>query len=977
MNGLNNAGIFPYSLNNLQVLSLPDGASLPVSCDVPLIRTLTSTNQEISLFESDPDLIDFDIYDKSLKVNTIFAGSGSFNNIYSTGANFLTLNATGINCNTITATTSILSNGSMNAPNANITCFGINSVGGLIQTTNGFTGPFITASSGTFQNVNTNTLTANTININTVNIPNLSFNIATGGFLSTTGTISTQQNFRTTNGINTFDFTDISSSGDTSIYNAGGALQTSFRFDGNERMKLSSSGNLDVSFLQSSGTISTTSGRIQNLNSAWTTNLNDYFINANNDTIFLRPKGETATPADAQAFLTNAGNFTISTGTLSAFNGTFSGGLSATNANISAFALTASSFVNSPYFTGTKADFTNATITNLTGANIRGNFNGNVSVGNPDKMYFYQLDKTTEAMRIEPGAITPVLSWYNATFGSQLQFFMRAEASGGAFTCNQLTATDYVYSTDALHDEFYTTRRDGIQTNSMIFYNNTSFQSRPFIFQNLNQSAYIQAWGNNNRNNGFAIRDTTAERWFIYNKADTSTLAINNNSSDLITLTASVATITPQVNITNTLQVGQSNFGPNCLINLGFSGALGPTPNFRQGYIFMNGSSMFLNNQQFDNVPLLQNSTKGFIVLQPANGTFSTTIRPNGQVVSTNRTDSDAGFTISNSTTGAGYGLYLNKQNDGVNGNNFYNLVIQGNGFNSAITMHAQVSGIMANITLGRTNFPFSNDAITVRPNSLASQDTFMLIANHYQESNGKVYIGQNGTGSTRPSDAFIQNHSNNAGGKKSGIYFQTDTATYGVSCPAQYIDFTGQTFFNPFTNRSTDTPTNSQTGSTLSVVYGFKSLPQVGTVYTMSRGAGKYIPWVKADANNASYTVAGGLQKIALTDATSINASPWQTPAGARQYSFRTDFEGLYDIKWNLNIFASATTAYFVYVYKNGVAQSTSIGDVSRAGTFSFCNGSTLVQCNAGDDIDMRIQADTQTITVGNNSTIQALYHG
>ena len=948
MNGLSN-NIYPYSLNNLQTITTSDGGALPVSANAPIIKTTTATNQNIFLYESETDLIDFNTYNKSLRVKDLIANTGTFSSIYSTGARFFSLNATGVNVDTLTATTSIFSSASLNAPNAFIDCNGINSVGSNpIRTTFGFTGPFITAGSGTFQNVNTNTLTANTINISSLNIPNLTFTRATGGSIATTGTIT------------------------------------------------------------SGGVLSTTSGRIANGNSAWTTNGNDYFINANNSTVYLRPKGETITPADAQVFLGTNGSLTCTTGTLTAFNGNFSGGLSATNANISSFALTASSFVNSPYFTGTKADFTNATITNLTGANIRagnfvsapyftgtkadftnatitnltganirGNFNGNVSVANPDKMYFYQLDKTTEAMRIEPGAITPVLSWYNATFGSQLQFFMRAEASGGAFTCNQLTATDYVYSTDALHDEFYTTRRDGIQTNSMIFYNNTSFQSRPFIFQNLNQSAYIQAWGNNNRNNGFAIRDTTAERWFIYNKADTSTLAINNNSSDLITLTASVATITPQVNITNTLQVGQSNFGANALINLGFSGTLGGVNNFRQGYIFMDGSNMFLNNQQFNNVPLLQNSTRGSIVLQPANGTFATTFRPNGQVVSNNRTDSDAGFTISNSTTGAGYGLYINKQNDGVNGNNFYNLVIQGNGFNSAITMHSQVSGIMANITLGRTNFPFSNDAITVRPNSLASQDTFMLIANHYQESNGKVYIGQNGTGGFRPSDAFIQNWSNNAGGKKSGLYFQTDTATYGVGCPAQYIDFTGQTFFNPFTNRSTDTPTNSQTGSTLSVVYGFKSLPQVGTVYTMSRGAGKYIPWVKADANNANYTVAGGLQKIALTDATSVNASPWQTPAGARQYSFRCDFQGLYDIKWNLNIFALATTAYFVYVYKNGVAQSTSIGDVSRAGTFSFCNGSTLVQCNAGDDIDMRIEPDTQTITVGNSSTIQALYHG
>ncbi|NDG33052.1 hypothetical protein EB118_23665, partial [bacterium] len=169
MNGLNNAGIFPYSLNNLQVLSLPDGGSLAILCDVPLIRTLTSTNQEISLFESSPDLIDFDIYDKSLKVKNIFASTGNFSNIYSTGARFFSLQATGATFNTVVAT-------------------------------NGYTGSFITANSGTFQNVNTNILTANTINIGSLNIPNLSFNIATGGFLSATGTIVSSSSLRATNG---------------------------------------------------------------------------------------------------------------------------------------------------------------------------------------------------------------------------------------------------------------------------------------------------------------------------------------------------------------------------------------------------------------------------------------------------------------------------------------------------------------------------------------------------------------------------------------------------------------------------------------------------------------------------------------------------------------------------------------------------------------------------------------------------------
>jgi hypothetical protein len=965
MNGLSN-NIYPYSLNNLQTITTSDGGGLPVSANAPIIKTTTATNQNLFLYESATDLIDFNTYNKSLRVKDLIANTGTFSAVYSTGARFFSLNATGVNVDTLSATTSIFSSASLNAPNAFIDCNGINSIGSNpIRTTFGFTGPFITAGSGTFQNVNTNVLTANTINISSLNIPNLQYTVATGGYLTSTGTITSRQSLRTTNGnINTFDFTDISSNGDTSIYNAGGALQTSFQFDGSERMKLSSAGKLDVSFLQSSGAftgtsvattstifsggvLSTTSGRIANGSSAWTTNGNDYFINANNETVYFRPKGETATPADAQAFLTNAGNFTISTGTLSAFNGTFSGGLSATNANISAFALTASSFVRAPYFTGAKVDtnfltFSTATGSNLTSTNISfstatgGTVRSNLVVRNPQTLQFNQLNDT-QIVRIEAGGASNVLSYYDAS--NVLQETYTTSSSGANIDfINQmgvrdLTATGRVFN------------GNGNQTTpSYTFVNDTNTG-----FYRIGEDNIALSLGNR-RNMNFTQGTITMGSGA-------------NNGVDL--------------NLQGTLQVGGTNNSSSALINLGFSGSAGAIANFRQGYLFMDGSNMFLNNQQFDNVPLLQNSSKGSIILDPGNGTYRFVLRPSGQITSTSRVDSDAAFTISNSTTGAGYGLYINKPNDGANGNNYYSLVIQGTSNTSAITMHPQVSNLMSNITLGRTNYPFSNDALTVRPYSLASQDTFMLISQHYLENNGKVYIGQNGTGSTRPSDAFIQNHSSNVGSKRSGIYFQTDTATYGVSCPAQYIDYTGQTFFNPFTNRSIDTPTNSQTGSTLSVVYGFKSLPQVGTVYTMSRGAGKYIPWVKADANNANYTVAGGVQKIALTDATTVNASPWQTPAGARQYSFRTDFEGLYDIKWNLNIFALATTAYYVYVYKNGVVQSTSIGDVSRAGTFSFCNGSTLVQCNAGDDIDMRIQADTNTITVGNNSTIQAIYMG
>ena len=950
MNGLSN-NIYPYSLNNLQTITTSDGGALPVSANAPIIKTTTATNQNLFLYESATDLIDFNTYNKSLRVKDLIANTGTFSAIYSTGARFFSLNATGVNVDTLTATTSIFSSASLNAPNAFVDCNGINSIGSNpIRTTFGFTGPFITAGSGTFQNVNTNVLTANTINISSLNIPNLQYTIATGGYLTSTGTITSRQSLRTTNGnINTFDFTDISSDGDTSIYNAGGANQTSFRFDGSERMKLSSAGKLDVSFLQSSGAftgtsiattstifsggiLSTTSGRIANGNSAWTTNSNDYFINANNDTVYFRPKGETATPADAQAFLTNAGNFTISTGTLSAFNGTFSGGLSATNANISAFALTASGFVRAPYFTGAKIDTNFLTFTTATGGTVR----SNLVVRNPQTLQFNQLNDT-QIVRIEPAGASNVLSYYDAS--NVLQETYTTSSSGANIDyINQmgvrdLTATGRVFN------------GDGNQaTPSYTFVNDTNTG-----FYRIGSDNVALTLGNR-RNMNFTQGTITMGSGA-------------NNGVDL--------------NIQGGLQVGGTSNSSNALINLGFSGSAGAIANFRQGYIYMDGSNMFLNNQQFDNVPLLQNSSKGSIILDPANGTFRFVLRPSGQITSTCRVDSDAAFTISNSTTGAGYGLYINKPNDGANGNNYYNLVIQSTANTSAITMHSQVSGIMSNITLGRTNYPFSNDALTVRPYSLASQDTFMLISQHYLENNGKVYIGQNGTGSTRPSDAFIQNHSTNVGSKRSGIYFQTDTANYGVSCPAQYIDYTGQTFFNPYTNRSVDTPTNSQTGSAFSVNYGFRILPSIGTNYFTSNGAGKYISRLRWNLNNASYTVAGGIQKIAGTANVVVNHSNYIATAGARQYSFSCDQEGVYDLRWNVNIFtSSASTTWFFYVYKNGAMISQSNGYVV-VNEFSYCNGSMLEQCNAGDQIDYRIQPNTATITVANESWGMMQYVG
>jgi hypothetical protein len=84
-----------------------------------------------------------------------------------------------------------------------------------------------------------------------------------------------------------------------------------------------------------------------------------------------------------------------------------------------------------------------------------------------------------------------------------------------------------------------------------------------------------------------------------------------------------------------------------------------------------------------------------------------------------------------------------------------------------------------------------------------------------------------------------------------------------------------------------------------------------------------------------------------------------------------------VYDLRWNVNLFtSSANTSWYFYVYKNGAMISQSNGFVN-VNQFSYCNGSMLEQCNAGDQIDYRIQADVATITVANESWGMMQYVG
>jgi hypothetical protein len=154
MNGLNNSALYPYSLNNLQTINTSDGGTLPVLCDVPLIKTLTSTNQEIFLYESSLDVIDFRYFDKSLNVADLNAET-----LYATGARFNTISATGY-------------------------------TGSYLYSQSG-TFEYVLAKTGAFTNISCNSgvfnsISANSFTINSVNIPNITFTTATGTNLYST-----------------------------------------------------------------------------------------------------------------------------------------------------------------------------------------------------------------------------------------------------------------------------------------------------------------------------------------------------------------------------------------------------------------------------------------------------------------------------------------------------------------------------------------------------------------------------------------------------------------------------------------------------------------------------------------------------------------------------------------------------------------------------------------------------------------------
>ena len=762
MNGLNNSALFPYSLNNLQQITTSDGGSLPVQADVPIIKTLTTTAQEITLYESSPDLIDFEFYNKSLKVDTIFAGSGSISSLTGGLCNFNTGSFKTLNSGVLISTTGSISS---------------------------LTGGQLFFNSGTFTNI-----TAGNITISTLNIPNLSFTTATGGQLYTqnidnsldiqtqtlnaTGTITSNTSLRTTNGSAIFDFTDISSDGTKSIYNAGGANEGfSLRFDGNERLFLRQNGELLVSNINCSGAFT----------------------------------GSNITCND----------LTVKTGA-SMWNLTVNNGLNAPNANIGAFALTASGFVNAPYFTGAKVDtnfltFTTATGTNLTCSNISfttatgGTVRSNVVVRNPQTLQFNKTDDS-QIVRIEPAGVANVLSFYDAS--NVLQTLYTTTSSGANVdNLNQLGTKD-------------------ITNLGRIFNGDGSVSNPSYSFVNDTDSGFYRVGDNN--------------------------IALSLGNSQKVNFQTNLITFGSTSNnsvggaINGDLQIGRTSFSNTSLINFGFTGSVYGVNPSRAGFITNDATNMTIANTQ----ATTGSNSVGSIFITPASSSNTWIKRPNGQMINNARGfANDYTSFLVNFNTGA-FGLVLQNPNQEA-----YLFSTQTFGNHSAHTMHGAVSNVMSNLTIGRTNYPFSaEEALTLRPwSNTGSRTTEIKIANTTDEAFGYTIFGMSPTGHTSGGKlvsnfGFVSN-SNNLG----GFYICTNTnTTVPNTYPRYFVDASGNHEFS----LSSITGAFSITSSPYSV--------GIGTSFSSTRGQGRYVPLSVASLTNTTYT--GGTEFLVRGSSSSNN---------------------------------------------------------------------------------------------------------
>tara|TARA_R110000868_G_scaffold99751_6_gene274442 strand:- start:629 stop:3127 length:2499 start_codon:yes stop_codon:yes gene_type:complete len=832
MNGLNNSSLFPYSLNNLQQISTSDGGTLPVSADVPLIKTLTPTAQEISLYESSPNVIDFEFYNKSLNVVSL------------------------------DASTSIYSNSSANFPNANISCFAVSPSSFVFSpfytgaraeleivrantgSINSLTGEQLFFNSGTFNNI-----IANDISINTLNIPNLGFGVATG-----------------------------------SIINANTASFNSLRFTG------ATGGNIFVNDI--TATTNMTSNGSANFPIA---NVGCFAVSP---TSFVFSPYYTGSRAELGSVRANTGSFNILSSTgVNTSNLVFS---TATGTN-----LTSNNFVFNTS-TGTNLSSTNISYSIATGGTLK----SSVVIRNPQTLQFNKIDDT-QILRIEPAGASNVLSYYDA---------------------NNILQETYTTSSSGANIDFINQLGTKDITNLGRIYNGDATQALP---------SYTYS---NDTNTGFYRIGE-----------DNIALSLGNRRNMNFTQTAitmgSGAGNGVDLSINGDLTIARTSNDATSLINFGSSGSIFGVNNTRTGFITNNGTTFTIQNSQattgstsIGQISMISGNDSNLRLLKQPNGIVSNISRNTGY-----------GHQFFNLETG-GLGLLtaLSNKPEGT-----YVLATQGAGFNSAHTFHASLGSQISNMTLGRTNFSLSNfEYITCRPwTPTGSLSAGIKIANQFLETNGFTMFGMFATGATSGKPLSNYGYILNSNPTAGLAFFTNDNNVIPSTYPRYEINADGDHIFS----------ISSITGA-----FSITSAPYsvgIGISFSSTRGQGRYVPLAVASLTNTSYT--GGTEYLVRGSSSSNNDHSAFTTN-----QFSADWKGVYHILYNLNLNTSIGDDT-VYVKIKVGSTTRQVSNYRISTLASNASNSLYFNCTQGQLIELYIQGDTRTVSMNNDSTFTITYVG
>lgn len=194
----------------------------------------------------------------------------------------------------------------------------------------------------------------------------------------------------------------------------------------------------------------------------------------------------------------------------------------------------------------------------------------------------------------------------------------------------------------------------------------------------------------------------------------------------------------------------------------------------------------------------------------------------------------------------------------------------------------------------------------------------------------------------------------------------------YGLTTNSNTLRYLCDTSGFHYFGMLTDTPSISTTNNT----HNFRSQAYtngVGTSKCLSKGDGNFVARARFDyAGATTYTVAGGRVKIQGSNGSNTNHSAWQNPDD----NIKLDWTGVYKLHLNINLFSSVGTQAAIYIYDAGAVIQTTWMECP-AGKIVTCNATAVIEGTRNDLVDVRIEPQTASVNVNNESIAWITFEG